>query len=159
MGPDLGPYYPRLHPLIAYVPPAERAPLLQTLHAMAPQELELLGRLVFSTPPSGRDALRQALIRQPGAGRLLSLIHISRRLGIARTLGQAQRRVTLRVRVVQRLQRRRRAAEHHRHGQRLGADDGEVACVVADAVELLVAAVVLFVDDDEAGLLYTSRCV
>ena len=70
LGPDLGPYYPRLHPLIAYVPPAERAPLLQTLHAMAPQELELLGRLVFSTPPSGRDALRQALIRQHGAGRL-----------------------------------------------------------------------------------------
>lgn len=70
LGPALGPYYARLHPLIAYVPQAQREPLLQTLHAMSPQELELLGRLAFSTPPSERDALRQALIRQPAAERV-----------------------------------------------------------------------------------------
>ena len=70
LGPSLGAYYPRLHPLIAYVPPAEREPLLQTLHAMSPQELELLGRLAFSTPPAERDALRRALMRQPGGERL-----------------------------------------------------------------------------------------
>lgn len=70
LGPALGPYYPRLHPLIAYVPSAQRAPLLRTLHAMSPQELELLGRIAFSTPPAERDALRQALIRQLPADRL-----------------------------------------------------------------------------------------
>lgn len=70
LGPDLGPYYPRLHPLLAYVPEAQRLPLLRTLHAMSPQELELLGRLAFSTPPAERDALRQALILQPPADRL-----------------------------------------------------------------------------------------
>lgn len=70
LGADLGPYYTRLHPLIAYVPPAQRDPLLRTLHAMSPQELELLGRLAFSTPPAERDALRQALIRQPATDRL-----------------------------------------------------------------------------------------
>ncbi len=70
LGPSVGAYYARLHPLIAYVPPAQRAPLLRTLHAMSPQELELLGRLAFSTPPSERDALRQGLIRQPAADRV-----------------------------------------------------------------------------------------
>ena len=70
LGADIGPYYPRLHPLIAYVPEAERLPLLRTLHAMPPQELELLGRIAFSTPPSERDALRRALIHQPAADRL-----------------------------------------------------------------------------------------
>ena len=70
LGPVLGACYPRLHPLIAYVPEAEREPLLRTLHAMSPQELELLGRLAFSTPPAERNALRQALIRQPPADRL-----------------------------------------------------------------------------------------
>ena len=70
LGPSLGAYYPRLHPLIAYVPPAEREPLLRTLHAMSPQELALLGRLAFSTPPAERDALRKALLHQPGDERL-----------------------------------------------------------------------------------------
>lgn len=70
LGADLGPYYTRLYPLIAYVPPAQRLPLLRTLHAMSPQELELLGRIAFSTPPSERDALRQELMRQPSADRL-----------------------------------------------------------------------------------------
>ncbi len=70
LGAALGPYYPRLHPLIAYLPEAERAPMLRTLHAMPPQELELLGRLAFSTPPAQREALRQALLRQPASDRL-----------------------------------------------------------------------------------------
>lgn len=70
LGAALGPYYPRLHPLMAYVPEAQRIRLLNTLHAMPPQELELLGRLAFSTPPAGRDALREALVRQPAAQRI-----------------------------------------------------------------------------------------
>lgn len=70
LGPALGPYYPRLHPLIAYVPEIQREPLLRTLQTMPPQELELLGRLAFSTAPAQRDALRQALIRQPAQDRL-----------------------------------------------------------------------------------------
>ncbi|MGY0505691.1 DUF3106 domain-containing protein [Luteimonas sp. e5] len=74
LGPALGAYYPRLHPLLAYVPEAQREPLLQVLHSMPPQELEQLGRLAFSTPPSRRDALRQALIRQPASGRMRWLL-------------------------------------------------------------------------------------
>ena len=70
LGPAIGPFYTRLHPLIAYVPENQRAALLTTLHSMSPQELELLGRLAFSTPPSERDALRQTLIRQPASARL-----------------------------------------------------------------------------------------
>lgn len=74
LGAALGPYYLRLHPLIAYLPEKQRMPLLGVLHAMPPQELEVLGRLAFSTPPDRRDALRQALIRQPAPDRLRWLL-------------------------------------------------------------------------------------
>lgn len=70
LGAALGPYYPRLHPLLAYVPVDQREDLLRVLHAMPPQELELLGRLAFSTPPAKRDTLRLALIRHPAGDRL-----------------------------------------------------------------------------------------
>ena len=74
LGAALGPYYLRLHPLIAYVPEDERLPLLRVLQSMPPQELEVLGRVAFSTPPGQRDALRQALIRQPAPDRLRWLL-------------------------------------------------------------------------------------
>lgn len=74
LGAALGPYYLRLHPLIAYVPEDERLPLLRVLQSMPPQELEVLGRVAFSTPPGERDALRQALIRQPAPDRLRWLL-------------------------------------------------------------------------------------
>ena len=70
LGPALGPWWPRLQPLLAYVPETERAPLLATLHTMPPQELEVLSRLAFSTPPSGRDALRAGLLQQNAAARM-----------------------------------------------------------------------------------------
>ncbi len=61
-------------------------------------------------------------------------------------------RIAAAARVVQRFQRGRGAAQHHRHVQRLAAHQREVACVVADAVLLLVAAVVFLVDHDQPGL-------
>ena len=70
LGPVLGYYYPRLQPLVGYVDEAERLPLLRCLQSMTPQELELLVRLAFSTPPSARATLRAALVRQPPAQRL-----------------------------------------------------------------------------------------
>jgi hypothetical protein len=57
-----------------------------------------------------------------------------------------------RLGVVQGLQRGRGTAQQHRHVERLAAHQGEVAGVVADAVLLLVAAVVLLVDHDQPGL-------
>jgi hypothetical protein len=73
-------------------------------------------------------------------------------LRVAGAMAQAQVRVAAGLRVVQRFQRRRGAAQHHRHAQCAGAHQGEIAGVVADAVLLLVAAVVLLVDDDMPGL-------
>ncbi len=70
LGASLGPWYPRLQPLLGWVPEAERAPLLQMLHQMSPQELEVLGRLAFSTPAQKRAQLRAELLQQPAAGRL-----------------------------------------------------------------------------------------
>ncbi|MDO5610382.1 MAG: DUF3106 domain-containing protein [Pseudomonadota bacterium] len=69
LGPTLGPWYPRLYPLLGYVPEAEREPLLAVLHSMPPQELDVLARLAFTTPPEKRAELRAALIRQPASGR------------------------------------------------------------------------------------------
>ncbi|RMH93751.1 DUF3106 domain-containing protein [Lysobacter pythonis] len=70
LGPALGPWYPRLQPLLGWVPEAERTALLKVLHDMPPQELEVLSRLAFSTPPAKRDALRIHLLRQPAGERL-----------------------------------------------------------------------------------------
>jgi hypothetical protein len=97
---------------------------------------------------------RQQLRRQAGLQRSLAHVeHAHRgRPGHSGAVRQAQVRVAARAGVVQRFQRRGRAAEQDRHAQRLAAHQREVARVVADAVELLVAAVVLLVDDDQAGV-------
>ncbi|MNM95964.1 hypothetical protein D3C81_1084270 [compost metagenome] len=73
-------------------------------------------------------------------------------LRITGALLQAQVRIAAAACVVQRFQRWRGTAQHHRHVQCLAAHQREVAGVIADAVLLLVAAVVFFVDDDQAGL-------
>lgn len=70
LGPGLGPYYPRLQPLLGFVGESERLPLLHCLYSMSAQELDLLVRLAFSTPPSRRAALRAELVLQPPATRL-----------------------------------------------------------------------------------------
>mgnify|MGYP003693615585 CR=1 FL=1 len=53
------------------------------------------------------------------------------------------------LRVNQRLERRRCAAEHHGDVALARAPDGDVAAVIANALLLLERRVVLFVDDDE----------
>lgn len=62
LGPDLGADYAKLHPLLAFMPEAERQPLLAALRQMtAPQRADL-AVLAQRTPPQERDALRQDLI-------------------------------------------------------------------------------------------------
>lgn len=69
LGPDLGADYGKLYPLLAFMPDAEREPILAVLRQMsAPQRAEL-AVLAQRTPPQARDALRQALIATPSASR------------------------------------------------------------------------------------------
>jgi hypothetical protein len=69
LGPALGADWPVLQPLLLQVPPVQRAPLLQALRAMTPQQRADLGVLAQRTPPQGRDQLRQQLLAQPAARR------------------------------------------------------------------------------------------
>jgi hypothetical protein len=73
----------------------------------------------------------------------------ARLAGSARALGQRYLDVTAGSRVVQRLERRRRGAEHDGHARALRARDCEVAPGVAESLLLLVRGVVLLVHDDE----------
>jgi len=91
------------------------------------------------------EAMQQldfADIDQPYAGRL----------GRTGAAVQAVQVITAQFGVVQAFQRRCGAAEDDRDVQGLGAYDGEVAGVVMEPVLLFVAAVVFFIDDDQAGL-------
>ena len=94
----------------------------------------------------------QHLVRQPGLQRTFAHVEHAhrRRLRFARALVQAQVFESPAARVVQRFQRGRGAAEHDRHAELARTHQGEIAGVVADAVLLLVAGVVLLVDDDQA---------
>ncbi|MBS0226793.1 MAG: DUF3106 domain-containing protein [Proteobacteria bacterium] len=69
LGPQIGALWPQLSPLLSYVPEDERAPLLRILHEMHPDELAVLGRIAWRTPPEQRDALRKQLIDVPAANR------------------------------------------------------------------------------------------
>ena len=62
LGPVLGRDYPRLQPLLAQVPSAQRGRLLAMLRAMSPGERSDLAVLAQRTPPQERDALRRALL-------------------------------------------------------------------------------------------------
>lgn len=69
LGPDLGRDWPRLQPLLAQVPPEQRAPLLQALRQMDRSQRAELGVLAQRVPPQERDALRRELITTPAAQR------------------------------------------------------------------------------------------
>lgn len=69
LGPSLGVDYPSLQPLLAQVPEAEHAPLLQALRALTPRQRGHLAVLVQRTPPQEREALRRELLATPAAGR------------------------------------------------------------------------------------------
>ena len=67
LGPALGADYEKLQPLLAYVPPAQRLPLLATLRTMTAGQRAGLAVLAQRTPPQDRKALREELLAQPGA--------------------------------------------------------------------------------------------
>lgn len=62
LGPRLGADYPELQPLLAQLPEAQRAPLLQVLRSMTPEERADLAILVQRTPAHERDELRRGLL-------------------------------------------------------------------------------------------------
>ena len=74
---------------------------------------------------------------------------LRRRGRVDRAQRQPEPLVTTTLRLMQRLERRCRAAEHDRHAALSRAPDRDVAAVVADALLLLERRVVLLVDDDE----------
>lgn len=67
LGPTLGADYEKLQPLLAYVPPAQRLPLLASLGAMTTEQRVELAVLAQRTPPQEREALRAELLAQPRA--------------------------------------------------------------------------------------------
>lgn len=62
LGPDLGAHYLELHPLLAQLPEAEHAPLLEVLRSLSPQQRSDVGVLVRRTPPQERAELRRELL-------------------------------------------------------------------------------------------------
>ncbi len=79
LGPQVGAAWPQLSPLFSYVPEDERAPLLRILHDMDPDELAMLARIAWRTPPEQRDALRKEFIEVPAANRAAWLSQASER--------------------------------------------------------------------------------
>lgn len=69
LGPVLGADYPALQPLLAQVPEAEHAPLLEVLRAMSPRQRRDLAVLVQRTPPQERESLRRELISTAAGNR------------------------------------------------------------------------------------------
>lgn len=67
LGPALGADYEKLQPLLAYVPPAQRLPLLACLQAMSVEQRAGLAVLAQRTPPQDRQGLRVELLAQPRA--------------------------------------------------------------------------------------------
>ena len=69
LGPVLGADYPKLHALVAQVPPDQRDALLEALRALSPEGRADLSVLAQRTPPQARDALRTELLAQPAPQR------------------------------------------------------------------------------------------
>lgn len=69
LGPELGADYPRLHAVVAQVPPDQREALLIALRALSAQGRADLAVLAQRTPPQQRDRLRRELLAQPPASR------------------------------------------------------------------------------------------
>ncbi|WP_413975582.1 DUF3106 domain-containing protein [Stenotrophomonas acidaminiphila] len=69
LGPQLGAHYPKLQPLLGYLPEHQRAPMLALLYQLDATQLAQLGMLSQRTPPQERDALRERLLALPPAQR------------------------------------------------------------------------------------------
>ena len=69
LGPELGRHWPRVSPLFAFAPEAQRVALLDLLRAAETEDIDALERLAQITPPEERDALRLDLLRVPAAER------------------------------------------------------------------------------------------
>lgn len=67
LGPTLGAEYEKLQPLLAYVPPGQRSPLLAALRTMTAEQRAELAVLAQRTPPQDREALRVELLAQSSA--------------------------------------------------------------------------------------------
>ncbi|MEG1678778.1 MAG: DUF3106 domain-containing protein, partial [Stenotrophomonas sp.] len=62
LGPQLGVLYPRLQPLLGYLPAAEREPVIALLRQLDAAQLEQLSLISQRTPPQQRDELRTQLL-------------------------------------------------------------------------------------------------
>lgn len=62
LGPQLGALYPRLQPLLGYVPSAEREPVIALLRQLDAAQLEQLSLISQRTPPQQREELRTQLL-------------------------------------------------------------------------------------------------
>lgn len=69
LGPELGADYAGLQPLLAQVPPAEHAELLEVLRSMTRRQRDDLVVLVQRTPPQDRAGLRRELVSTAAASR------------------------------------------------------------------------------------------
>jgi hypothetical protein len=69
LGPQLGALYPKLQPLLGYVPAEQREPLLTLLRQLDPEQLAQLTLIAQRTPPQDRAELRAQLLGVSAAGR------------------------------------------------------------------------------------------
>lgn len=69
LGPAMAHQWPRVAPLFAFAPEAQRTQLLQLLREASAEDIDAFERLAQSTPPEHRDAVRFSLLRVPAAQR------------------------------------------------------------------------------------------
>ncbi len=69
LGPQLGAAWPKLQPLLGYLPETQREPMLALLRQLDARQLEQLALLSQRTPPQEREALREELLATPAATR------------------------------------------------------------------------------------------
>jgi hypothetical protein len=69
LGPQLGALYPKLQPLLGYVPAEQREPLITLLRQLDAEQLTQLTLISQRTPPQDRAELRAQLLAVSVAGR------------------------------------------------------------------------------------------
>ena len=69
LGPQLGATWPRVAPLFAFLPQAQREPVLRLLRQSDHEDIDAMERLAQVTPPEDREAVRTALLKVPAARR------------------------------------------------------------------------------------------
>lgn len=69
LGPQLGALYPKLQPLLGYVPAEQREPLMALLRRLDAEQLAQLTLISQRTPPQDRAELRAQLLAVSAAGR------------------------------------------------------------------------------------------